>query len=753
MLLSFSLELSAQNVVLKSAQDLPKLKYKNQLNSTEDIKQLQESIVFQLHEKGYVTAGIDSSIVSKDKVALYIYLGERFKWISLHPKDIANGALNYSGFKEKIYRNKALKPSEHARVMHRISRYYENHGHPFARVFLDSIKVEKNTLKGLLKVDANRLIKIDSIVIKSEEDINKNLIENILGFRQGGVYNEKEIRAITNRIATSNLYVETSPWQIIFSKEKTKLYLFLKSTKSSQFNGIAGVQPDPLTNKVTVTGDITLQLKNALKRAEYLGLYWKKFGEISQELTAQVAYPFLFDSQFGTDLLLHIYKRDSSFVEIEQKAEIQYLFSTTNMFRAFTKRYNSNTLTKDFNEDLSNVSVIYYGLGLAQERLNYRFNPLRGYFLDITSSVGNKKTAVRGINEEIIETQSLQGLIEGVVGGYIPIAKKATIKLVNSTRYIVNDSIYENELFRFGGLKTMRGFDEESLAASFYNISTIELRYLFEQNSNAYLFAEGGFFERRTIKQYENNYPIALGIGLNFQTGAGIFNINYAVGKFEDTPFQLRSAKIHFEGIKMKSFKTILFSIVIFLLFFNGEEKQNTAQLVSDYVSIKYPNEDFSSLIYVGIKRQKLYVIKNGELIKAFLVSTAKNGAGCEKDSEKTPIGLHEIRHKYGDDVPVGGIFEHRKYTGEIAEINQSKVPLNEDYVLTRIISLKGLEDNLNKGENIDSYERAIYIHGTADEGLIGQPASHGCIRMKNKDVIELYELVGEKTKVVLLDN
>ena len=112
---------------------------------------------------------------------------------------------------------------------------------------------------------------------------------------------------------------------------------------------------------------------------------------------------------------------------------------------------------------------------------------------------------------------------------------------------------------------------------------------------------------------------------------------------------------------------------------------------------------------------------------------------------------MHTIKRKIGDEVPLGGILESRVYKGKIAKILTEKERAPGDYVTSRIMWLQGEENGINRGRNIDSYNRYIYIHGTPEEGYIGQPASHGCIRMKNSDAIELYGLVDEGTPVLIL--
>lgn len=180
---------------------------------------------------------------------------------------------------------------------------------------------------------------------------------------------------------------------------------------------------------------------------------------------------------------------------------------------------------------------------------------------------------------------------------------------------------------------------------------------------------------------------------------------------------------------------------------------RTTVDFLIDYLSIKYPNHNFEDFIYVGVKRQKMYVFKDGKLVKTYCVSTSKNGAGSESGSEMTPVGLHKINGKYGQNVPKGGILIGKKFYGKMAKINTKPTSSGSDDITSRVLTLDGLENGVNKGGDNDSYERHIYIHGTAEEGLIGQPASHGCVRMTNDDVIELFEIVQNGMYVIILNN
>lgn len=164
----------------------------------------------------------------------------------------------------------------------------------------------------------------------------------------------------------------------------------------------------------------------------------------------------------------------------------------------------------------------------------------------------------------------------------------------------------------------------------------------------------------------------------------------------------------------------------------------------------KYPNATFDNWIYISASDAKLYLIKDKKIIKSYPISIAKNGLGNVMNSNKTPTGLHEIKKMIGKDLPINTIIKSGISTGKIAQVISEPISVNTDLVTTRVMWLSGLEPGVNKGGKVDSYNRFIYIHGTPEEGLIGSPASHGCIRMYNKDVIDLFNQVTSGTKVLI---
>lgn len=205
-------------------------------------------------------------------------------------------------------------------------------------------------------------------------------------------------------------------------------------------------------------------------------------------------------------------------------------------------------------------------------------------------------------------------------------------------------------------------------------------------------------------------------------------------------------------NILIRKFKLLIF----FILFLNScstmimenNIKYNKNSVLQSIASIDQSFNQLESLLYVDIDNQNMFFLKKGTVFKVYKISSSYYGTGSEVNSLKTPLGKHEIYRKLGQNLPVNAILKGRVWNGAIANIITEEVDTDFDHVTSRILWLDGLEVGKNKGKGIDSRSRYIYIHGTAEEGLIGKPASDGCIRMYNSDVIELFELVEEKAQV-----
>jgi len=203
-------------------------------------------------------------------------------------------------------------------------------------------------------------------------------------------------------------------------------------------------------------------------------------------------------------------------------------------------------------------------------------------------------------------------------------------------------------------------------------------------------------------------------------------------------------------------FKIYTFSLVLFITLFLysctvTQEKGSNYMTLENIESFSQDYKEIELLLVVDVTTQQLFLLKKGIIERIYSISTSVYGTGSEVNSYKTPLGKHKISEKIGEGLPEGAILKGRRWTGAIANIIKEPIDTEFDVVTSRILWLTGLEEGKNLGSGVDSKSRYIYIHGTAEEGLIGEPASDGCVRMYNSDVITLFDTVNVDTEVWII--
>ena len=548
---------SLQIITVKNTEVTEKLSYRKSFTDKISRKKELQGFLLNLYDNAYLTAAYDSIHEDSLKMIAYLNPGEMYKWARLGKGNVDEGLLSEIGFREKLYRDKPLYYRDVRRVQERILTYCENNGYPFASVKLDSIRISGNTISAQLKLTKNMLMKVDSVVIRGTAKIAPVYIYRYLGIKPGDLYKENAVRNISSRLRELPFIRESKPATILFTQESAKIILYLEKKKASQVNGIAGLLPDANTGKLLFTGDLHLKLQNSLGRGELIDINARKLQALTQDVKTRFTYPFLFSTPFGADYIFKLYKKDTTWIDVQQNIGLQYLLIGGDYFKVFMQTRKSDLLSTKALQNLTvlppyaDVSNVNYGISYRTDRLDYRFNPRKGYTLGITASAGTKKIKKNARLDPVIYEDvplvSTQYNGELEAAAYIPLRERSAIKLGLQGAAIYGSSkAFRNELFRIGGLRTLRGFDEESINASAYSIATLEYRFLLEQNSFLYAFTDAAWYENNSYDPYVNDMPFGFGAGISFETKAGIFSINYALGKQFNNPIQFRSGKVHF---------------------------------------------------------------------------------------------------------------------------------------------------------------------------------------------------------------
>ena len=529
-----------------------------------------------LQSKGYVTASIDSLNYDSTSARIVLFLGELYLWAQLDAKNIEAPILDAIGWREKMFANKPIDFTQVQLWEERILNHLENTGYPFARVYLDSLQLENDKVSALLKVNKGPLYKIDSIRSYGNAKISNSYLQRYLDIPNGSIYSKEKLQRINKKIKELTYVEEEKPADLTMLGTGSVLNMYLKQKKSSQINLLIGFLPNNnqlASKKLLLTGEGNLNLKNALGSGETIGLNFQALQVESQRLNLIYQQPYLFKSPVGLDFYFDIFRKDSSFVNINLQLGAQYILNNNQSSKLFIQKIQTIINQGGVNAplviqtrrlpDVADVNSVNLGVEYDFNNTDYRLNPKKGNEFHINTSIGTKK--IKKNNEVVdlkdpndptfdfeklydtIKLKTYQFRVRATAAKYFPLGnKRSTVKTAINAGMFQSGNTFRNELFQIGGYKLLRGFDEESQYLSQFAIATVEFRYLVGQNSFFYALADGGW-GRNNSQNVKLNYTyFGTGVGLAFETKAGIFNLAWAVGKRNDTNFNLRQSKIHF---------------------------------------------------------------------------------------------------------------------------------------------------------------------------------------------------------------
>jgi hypothetical protein len=556
------------NFVNNNAAELfTSLKLPNQLNDSFQILQTIKEIEIFCTQKSYVLAAVYWNYVLPNAIEITVDLGNQFRWLKLTNKSPDAYLLQSAGFVVDDFSNQLINPTTFANKIKNALDWLQNHSYPFASIGLDSVLIDSNTITANIKFLKGPQIFFDSIKLIGDARISGSFLANYTGIKIKKLYNESIVKRTDNRLSELPYVSLSQPSVIYFYGNKAKLISYLNNRRASSFDGIIGFAPNS-NNKLIITGDINLKLQNILGSGKSIDFNYRSFLGNSQELKFKFNYPYIFNSKIAFDYGLNLLLYDTLFFDIQNDLSLQYRFIGTNYFKVFYSTQTTSLITVDtfavkLSKNLPNVNDVkkdLYGIGFKATKLDYLPNPSKGFLIEFDLAFGTK-TIVKNpiINALQVEnngkTYSLYDslklnflqyrlMLKGEK--FIKLKKNLVVKTEINAAWFQTENLFLNELFRIGGLKTLRGFDEQSIFANKFAITNAELRYLLGKNSNVFVFYNQAWYANEVNNVKFTDNPFGFGAGLVFESGPGIFTLVYGVGKQFQNPIEMNKAKIHF---------------------------------------------------------------------------------------------------------------------------------------------------------------------------------------------------------------
>lgn len=524
------------------------------------LKRVVNAMAAALYDEGYLEA-LNTFIQTDSTGSRVVFnLGPRYTWSEVLLDESLLELPSQLDLKKTPFNDKPVAPSKMATINKKVLTYLENHGYPFATIRYSDFKFDEAKVSAKVSVMRGELITLDSLVIAGDCKLSETYLRNYLSLGVGDVYDERIIRRIQDRIRELPMVTEIRPFTVAFSGDQCRVSLYLKDKRASQVDGIIGIQPpsnnSPVDNRTKVTADVRLRLLSAFGRGELFDFNWKQPSPLTQDLKVKFNYPFLFNSPFGTEAGVSIYKKDTTYVDVLLEGGVQFLLDGGNYLKVFVKDKSSSLVSTDRYRNatvlpsFADVRKTLYGVGIKKLAVDYKLNPRKGYLMEVSLSAGNRvvkqNSALPEALYDSIDLKSVQFDGEVQAGVFFSLASRWVVALLGKGGVTQGSGLFDNELYRFGGINNLRGFDEESIRASAFAIATGELRYLLDRNSYLNLFFDQGWYERKTGNAYLRDTPYGFGAGIAFDSKLGIFSINYALGSEQGNPILFKTAKVHF---------------------------------------------------------------------------------------------------------------------------------------------------------------------------------------------------------------
>ncbi|WP_083638981.1 BamA/TamA family outer membrane protein [Algoriphagus marinus] len=507
-----------------------------------------DSLQTIVRNEGYLEAFFKEERRS-DSLFVEILLGKKYLWKAIGTENVP------SEFSRSL--NPIGKNFNSALVwMQNVVSEAENQGFPFAKMNFGEIVVEGDSIRSNLVFDSGPLILWDSVEVTGNTKTQGKYIQNLTGIIPGSPFSQKQLDQASRQLRRSPYFSLTREPSLSFQIKKARPTFELKDRNTNVLDGIVGLLPNENEpGKMLITGQLDLELYHLGGKGRDVEIHWQRLNLQSQSLDISAKESFLFNSPIDVQLGFNLLKQDTTFLNRYLSLDFGYRISSNSYLNFFSKRQAGDLIsTFAFREvtelpDVADFRWNQYGISLHVNSLEDPFIPRRGGLLNLELAAGNKKILQNtGIPDEVysgIDFNTPQYQIQGSYEKHFFIGPTWGMWFKGSGGLIQNENLLLNDLFRLGGLKTIRGFNENFFYARSFGYLSMEQRLFFGENSFLMVFADAGILENPYFATAIDR-PVSFGAGLNLETGSGLFRFIYGVGKSNLQPLQFSYSRIHF---------------------------------------------------------------------------------------------------------------------------------------------------------------------------------------------------------------
>lgn len=511
---------------------LLKKNYLKKFNSKNAISAETHRVLFVLKKDGFYTVTTDSITIQEQAYKIYVNLGT--KTSNARIRITNNSDLEFLNSQYTIHENYIeIKTEEIPNLLQTLSDRMSNEGKSFSKTKLQHINIKNNTLYADLFIEQSKKRRIDSVIIKGYENFPKSYLKHFYKLHKNTIFNQKKLSEISKQTALLKFASELKPSEVLFSKDSTLLYIYLNKTKNNSFDGLVNFSSKENKKGISFSGYLDLSLNNMFNYGEEVAIHWKNTGEEKQFFKINIKAPYVLNTKVSTEASFSMYRHDSTFLSTTSAIRFLLPLNNTLTLGLSYDSEKSENLLEQLNNSIENFSNNFIGAQLKYQSLYKNL-----FNIEVNTSFG-KRTALAENN-----AQYKLDLTSSIL---LQLNHRLFLFLKNNTGYLNSKNYLQNELYRIGGTRSIRGFDEQSIFTSAYSFINSELRFTTQEKSHLYTIFDFGSFKN----QRKRDNIFSIGLGYVFKAKRNLFDINYVIGKHPETSLNANNSKI---SIKILTF-------------------------------------------------------------------------------------------------------------------------------------------------------------------------------------------------------